>query len=146
MRRVWDAMGLGAVAAAFGVAATLAAASDLAGCFSVEGPAGPRVATIRATGDGWRGDFTSAAGMRRGVALEPDLYSTRVMLEANGRFMAVRQTFAVTASLTSRTDILAAVATPLIPPDRPDWAPAPYLYWALDDDLLAAWKVPCPAE
>lgn len=145
MRRFWDAVGLGVFAAGFGVAATLAAPSDLAGCFAVEGPAGPPVAVIRAEAGGWRGDFTSAAGTRRNVALDPDLYSTRVMLEANGPFMAVRQAFTVAASLTSRSDIVAAVATPLMPPGRPDWGPAPYVYWALDDDLLAAWKVPCPS-
>lgn len=144
MRRVWDAVGLGVFAAGFGVAATLPAPSDLAGCFSVEGPAGSPVAIIRAEAGGWRGDFTSAAGTRRNVALDPDLYSTRVLLEANGRFMAVRQAFTVTASLTSRSDILAAVATPLAAPDRPDGGPASYVYWALDDDLLAAWKVACP--
>jgi len=143
MRQVWGAVGAGVFAAGLCLTAALAAPADLAGCFSVEGPSGPPVVVIRDASGSWRGDFTSPAGSRRDVALDPDLHSTRVMLEANGRFLAVQQAFTVTASLTSRSDIVAALATPLVPPYRRDWGPAPFIYWAMDDDLLAAWKVEC---
>jgi len=119
------------------------AQGDLAGCYAVDGPAGAPVVHIRRDGDRWRGDFQGAGDARLGVPLAADLHSTRVVLETNGPFMAVRRAFTVAESLTGRTDILARLEKPLAPPDDPDTAPAPFLWWAFDDDMLLAWQVPC---
>lgn len=130
-----------------GVALPAAAGpADLVGCFSVAGPQGPVVARVYQDGKRFTGTFKPHAQMRLGVMLDADLHSTRVMLEEDDRFLAVAQDIQVVASLSSRTDILAQVATPLVPPYQPELGPAPFVYWALEDDMLAAWKVACPTE